>query len=278
MWEDDDEIVSIKGEGPPDVEELEEGLDQLDVMLGVLAAAATDEGASADSYRHVRRKLNSLLERVEVRTPFPWPSLDQWVAFAKAQYSGYKRRREHVAQMIEPVRTALQERLKEAEQGHLPDEVDELRELAEDVLEDPSAIVVELGRVRQLLRTDPSAAIGKSKNMIEATAKAVLVACGKPIEENYKKSMVKLANAAVEALGLNPNPHGDSAEAEVDRLLKQMASSVTVLRNKIGDGHATETAVNGVELRHGRLVVRTALAWCLFMLDTLRDIQEAARR
>lgn len=139
------------------------------------------------------------------------------------------------------------------------------------MLKDPSAIFVELRRVRQLLRTDPSAAIGKSKNLVEATAKAVLTECGGPIKEKYKKSMTKLVNAAVAALGLDPDPHGNSAEAEVGRLLKQMSTSVTELRNTIGDGHATETAVSGVELRHGRLVVHTALAWCLFMLETLSD-------
>lgn len=112
---DNDEIVSIRGEGPPDVEELQEGLDQLDDMLKILAAAATGEGANADSYRHFRQQLNALLKRAEVRTPFHWSSITEWQAFAKAQYASYKGQREHVAQMIEKVRVALQEHPDKAE-------------------------------------------------------------------------------------------------------------------------------------------------------------------
>jgi hypothetical protein len=119
-----------------------------------------------------------------------------------------------------------------------------------------------------LLRTDPSAAIGKAKNLVEATAKAVLLEHGEAV---ISHNMDKLVNKAMRVLDLEPNPHGKSTEAEVARLLKQLSSAVTELRNLVGDGHAPETAVADVELRHGRLVVRSALAWCSFVLETLRD-------
>lgn len=121
-----------------------------------------------------------------------------------------------------------------------------------------------------VLRTDPAAAIGKAKNLVEATAKAVLVAHRDPM---IGHNMDKLVNRALRLLGLEPDPHGKSTEAEVMRLLKQRSTSVIELRNLVGNGHAKETALADVDLRYGHLVVRAALAWCSFVLATLPDQQ-----
>ncbi|MGH3755183.1 MAG: abortive infection family protein [Pseudonocardiaceae bacterium] len=41
--------------------------------------------------------------------------------------------------------------------------------------------------------------------------------------------------------------------------------------NSVGDGHGAADLPVGLDLRHGRLAVRSAIAWCGFMLDTLHD-------
>lgn len=255
---------------PLTIEELEEGLELLEDMVGILAAGVTG-GGDPRRYRQVRAQLKRLLRRAEIKMPYRWSSLDEWTEFGKTKFPrDYAGRRTYIQEITEPVRVALQQRLEEAEDGDLPGEMDELDELATDAVQDPSAIAAELRRVRGLLRSDPSAAIGKAKNLVEATAKAVLVEFEEPV---IGHSMNKLVNKALQVLDLDPDPRGKLTEAEVMRLLKQLSTSVNELRNLVGDGHAAETAVAGVELRHGRLVVRAALAWCSFMLETLQAQQ-----
>jgi hypothetical protein len=127
---------------------------------------------------------------------------------------------------------------------------------------------------RRGLPEDPSVAIGKAKNLVEATAKAVLTELKEPVDE--KVDVRPLASAAARALGLIP----DSAPAPQDREAAKIVSrtlgiaeEITNLRNSAGDGHGTATLPEGLDARHGRLAVRAAILWCTFMLDTLADHQ-----
>lgn len=40
-------------------------------------------------------------------------------------------------------------------------------------------------------------------------------------------------------------------------------------------GHGAAELPQNLNLRHGRLAVRSAIAWCGFMLDTLHDRQQS---
>ena len=75
--------------------------------------------------------------------------------------------------------------------------------IATDVLPDASAIRVELVRLERSLDDDPSLAIGKAKNLIEATAKAVLAQKGQPVATNL--NVPTLVKGAMEALGVHPD-------------------------------------------------------------------------
>jgi hypothetical protein len=50
-----------------------------------------------------------------------------------------------------------------------------------------------------------------------------------------------------------------------------MATHVGELRNEAGDGHGPLAPPTGLELRHGRLAARVAVAWCAFVLETLEE-------
>lgn len=264
-WPRDDDIDEDE---PPGIEELETGIEQLDDMLGILAAAATDGASDPKSYLRVRRRLNQLLSRAEIKTPFRWGTLDTWSAFAKTTYPTYAGRRTHARKIVDEVRAALQKLLQEAERGSLSGELHELDKVAGEVLEDPSGIRIELARLPGLLRTDLGAAVGKAKNLVETTAKAVLAARSqKAPEHDFGKSVT----AAMRALDLDPDPHGKSPEAEAMRLLKHLTGYVGTLRNNFGDGHGTVQAHTTVEPRHARLTVRAALTWCHFALETLQE-------
>ncbi|WP_431945589.1 abortive infection family protein [Micromonospora marina] len=256
-------------DGLPSIEELEEGMEQVEVMLGMLASTATGGVSDPRAYLRNRRRLNKLLKRAGIRSPFYWNTLDEWREYSKTEFPrDYAGRRAFVNKITREVRDALQERLDEATCGDLLSEFGEFGELADDVLKDPSGIRVELDRLPGLLRTDLGGAVGKAKNLVEATAKAVLAAQGRNAPEH---SFDKSVNAALRALDLNPDPSGRSPEAEAMRLLKQLTAYVGALRNNFGDGHGAVQAHTAVEARHARLAVRAALSWCYFALEALRD-------
>ncbi|MFS8104042.1 abortive infection family protein [Lentzea alba] len=265
-WSADD----LEGDDePPSIDELETGLDQVDTMLGMLAAAATDQPSNPRQYLRLRRQLNDLLVRANIKSPFRWSTLDEWAAASKVKFPrNYAGRRTYVAQITDRVRDALQELLDEAQNGALTQELDDLGAVADDALDDPSGIRVELGVLPDLLRSDLRAAVGKAKNLVEATAKAVLAAHGQQAPQH---SFDKSVNAALRTLNLDPNPTGNSPEAQAMRLLKELSSFVGTLRNDFGDGHGSVRAHTSVESRHARLTVRAAMAWCYFALETLQD-------
>ncbi|WP_083949566.1 abortive infection family protein [Herbidospora yilanensis] len=141
-----------------------------------------------------------------------------------------------------------------------------------DVLLDASAIRVELARLERSLDGDPSLAIGKAKNLIEATAKAVLAQKGQPVGSN--QNVPTLVKKAMEVLGVHPD-QVDTATSPIVRDilgdLRDIALKIGTLRNKVGDGHGSTSAVTGIAARDSRLAVRAAIAWCAYMLDALSE-------
>ncbi|MEV4242125.1 abortive infection family protein [Streptosporangium canum] len=143
---------------------------------------------------------------------------------------------------------------------------------ASDALLDASAIRVELARLERSLDDDPSLAIGKAKNLIEATAKAVLAQKGQLVRTNL--NVPALVKGAMEVLGVHPD-QVDAVKSPLVRGimgdLRDIALKIGTLRNKVGDGHGSSSAVTGIEARDSRLAVRAAIAWCAYMLDSLGE-------
>jgi hypothetical protein len=140
---------------------------------------------------------------------------------------------------------------------------------ATDVLADASTIRVELSRLERSLDDDPSLAIGKAKNLIEATAKAVLTHQRQPMTDWRVPGLVE---SAMTAVGLHPSQTDGATLPYVRKILQdleEIARTVGTFRNKTGDGHGGPPAIKGVEARDSRLVVRAAIAWCAYMLDSL---------
>lgn len=168
------------------------------------------------------------------------------------------------------MREQLRRRIADNAAGALQTTVDGVRALAGDAVPDPSAIREELSRVEALVNSDPGAAIGKAKNLMEATAKTILAVRGHSYAHANVPTLINRAMAELRVDGGAVREH-DPVLADLMDLLAKVALKVNQLRNKVGDGHGKATAVTGLDLRHGRLTVRAALAWCAFMLETLHD-------
>jgi hypothetical protein len=276
--------VSGFGEDPreatsPDDPDPALALQILERLIGMVIAHVNPDDinyrGSEANYRRADGQLGAQLRRLGLRSPFPWSTLAEAKGTLKAHASGvgsHAARRERVEELASPLRTQLQHRLNDNAAGDVRSALTEMTSSAAGALRDPSAIRLELTRLERSIDVDPSQSIGRAKNLVESTAKAVLNSLG--IEYKASADAPALAMQAMEALGVGPRQESAS-EIEVTRRLAGKLATIpqdlAQLRNRIGDGHGGLTAPQNVELRHGRLAVRAAIAWCAFMIETLAD-------
>ncbi|MFY1696002.1 abortive infection family protein [Solwaraspora sp. WMMA2101] len=142
-------------------------------------------------------------------------------------------------------------------------------------LRDPAAILDSFERIDRALPQDPAQAIGSAKELIEATAKTVLVEIGITFDEKTIK-FPALVDLAQRELRLHPQqaagPDGSSSVKRVLGGLMTVALGVNELRNEgWGTGHGRADARQGLHARHAHLAVGAARTWCQLLLDTLTD-------
>ncbi len=148
-------------------------------------------------------------------------------------------------------------------------------------LKDPSAIREQLDRIQRAVVDDPALAVGSAKELIESTAKVVLIEVGHNVDE--KADLPELARAAQLALGLHPSiatgPDGSEGVKRILGAVTTIANGLAELRNRgHGTGHGPATARSGLGPRHGHLAVNAAITWCQLVLDTLADLDAPWRR
>jgi hypothetical protein len=138
-------------------------------------------------------------------------------------------------------------------------------------LADTAAIRAELVRLERALPDDPVAAIGRAKNLVEATAKLVLQRRGHTVDD--RDDVPALVYKASMAAGIHPSqvPSAQHREQFVRILgnLKSITQGLAELRNGVGDGHGSATVPVDVTIAHGHLAARSAIAWAAFVLDTV---------
>lgn len=142
-------------------------------------------------------------------------------------------------------------------------------------LTDPSAILDAFARIEATIEEAPRDAIGHAKELIESTAKVVLLERDVPFEKN--DVLPSLINRAQEAVGLRAVAAGSGPDSTtaVKRALGGLASAaiaVNELRNLgYGAGHGGASRPVGLGPRHAHLAVGAARTWCQMLLDTLAD-------
>jgi hypothetical protein len=150
-----------------------------------------------------------------------------------------------------------------------------LREDALAGLTDPAAIRDHLDRISRAIEDgDAAQAIGSAKELVESTAKLVLLERGLPVDD--KDDLPGLVRAAQTAIGVHPTnisagPDGSDAVKKILGGVITVANGLAELRNRAGTGHGPGSRRVGLSARHARLAVAGARLWCEFMLDTLAD-------
>lgn len=138
---------------------------------------------------------------------------------------------------------------------------------------DPQVLREHLRRIDAGLKSDPAAAIGSSKELLESVLKAIL----EDHEVGYKngEELMDLYKKVQGSLGLNTgavpdDAKGSKAAVKALRALVTTVQSLAELRNALGTGHGPSRR-SAALTRHARLAFNSSLAVTTFLLDTWHE-------
>ena len=134
----------------------------------------------------------------------------------------------------------------------------------------------EIERLENAVDRDPALAIGTAKELVESCCKSVLTKRG--IGYPTSADLPALTKLVAKELALVPDDITDAARgAETIRLILRNLSALTQylaeLRGLYGSGHGRDGQHRGLQPRHARLAVGTAVAFIDFVTETYRERQ-----
>ncbi len=148
-------------------------------------------------------------------------------------------------------------------------------------LTDVPAVRTHIRRIQRALEDGDSALVlGSSKELLESTAKIILVRVG----EEFPPKFPGLVNRALEVLMLHPRSEPTQREDLVGPVRKilggvlQIAIEINELRNDRGTGHGQAQEPITLRDRHARLAAGAAILVARLMLDTFEDPAAPWRR
>lgn len=138
----------------------------------------------------------------------------------------------------------------------------------------------EIERLEHAVERDPALAIGTAKELIETCCKTILTK--RSIEFSKSDDLGDPTKKVAKELKLVPEGISDEAKgAENIRLilrnLTQLTNNLAQLRGLYGTGHGRDGHYRGLQPRHARLAVASAVAFIDFIAETYRH-REIARQ
>lgn len=129
-----------------------------------------------------------------------------------------------------------------------------------------------IDRINRSIKTDPSLAIGSTKELIEATLKTILNGHGSSYDDK-KDDIPKLLKQVQKVLELAPEEVDNSKKGSeiIKKILSNLGSvavGIAELRNLYGSGHGRGQQPKGLTARHAKLVVGAGTTLCSFLLET----------
>lgn len=120
-------------------------------------------------------------------------------------------------------------------------------------------------------KTNPTEAIGKSKELVESCCKTILDEMGIPWSAN--SDVPQLTNTVLKELNLLPDnvQSSDPGAASIKALLgnlRAIPSKLAELRNPYGSGHGKSASFVGLEERHAKLAVGCSITFVDFVWST----------
>lgn len=125
--------------------------------------------------------------------------------------------------------------------------------------------------MRKFQETNPTEAIGKAKELIESYCKTILEE--EKIAVDPKWNMTKLVDELFKHFKLMPSDIEDDIKGaksikQILGSLKAITQGLAELRNFYGSGHGKTSSYKGLQPRHARLAVGSAIVLIQFICDT----------
>lgn len=139
----------------------------------------------------------------------------------------------------------------------------------------------EIDGMEQEIETNPTDAIGKSKELIESCCKTILEEMSVDLNKNW--DVPQLADETMKHLHLNPRQVSVTGKAGADLRaiygnLRGIVTKLAELRNDYGSGHGKSNTYQGLDPRHARLAVNCSFAFCLFAWDTWQEMKSTCNK
>ena len=129
-------------------------------------------------------------------------------------------------------------------------------------------------------KTNPTEAIGKSKELIESCCKTILDEMN--ISWSKNEDVSQLTNKVLDALNLLPSsvqPSDQGADSIKALLgnLRAIPSKLAELRNPYGSGHGKSASYVGLEERHAKLAVGCSITFVDFVWNTYESTKRVKK-
>lgn len=123
----------------------------------------------------------------------------------------------------------------------------------------------------EMRESDPTEAIGKSKELIESCCKTILGKMQLPVGESW--SLSQLVKGTMKALSITTETvTGNSREANIVRQilgsLNGLATGAAEFRNEYGSGHGREAGFLALPVRHAKLAVGSSVTLVEYLWET----------
>ena len=135
----------------------------------------------------------------------------------------------------------------------------------------------QIQRLERSVETEPDLAIGTAKELVETCCKTILGKCG--VEYSRSDDLGDLTKAVIKALDLVPDniPERARGADNIKKILRSLTSiphNLAELRGLYGTGHGPDGKHKGLQPRHARLAVASAVAFIDFIATTYRERAE----
>lgn len=151
-------------------------------------------------------------------------------------------------------------------------ESETIKELS-DIAQKFSSPVLEqqIDRIRNSIESDPSLAVGTSKELVETTCKTILSIREVGYDDNADvDTLVKLTRKTLQLLpeDISENAKGSNTIRRLLSGLGTITKGLSEIRNLYGTGHGKDGRARGIMARHAKLAVGAATTLSLFLWET----------
>jgi Abortive infection C-terminus len=136
---------------------------------------------------------------------------------------------------------------------------------------DAGCMQKEIERLENAVDRDPALAIGTAKDLVESGCKSILIKRGVPFTTSAGlPDLTKLLAKELKLVpeGVSEQARGADAVKHILRNLSAITHNLAELRGLYGSGHGRDGQHRGLEPRHARLAVASAVAFIDFVTET----------